>query len=258
MYKQVKHKRRSIEECSRIIAEEARHYPEARRIFLADGDVMSRPFDELLELLEMLRDHFPLTARISVYANGSSIASKTDDELRQLRELKLHTLYMGLESGDEEILERCLKGETAEGMIDAGIKAQKAGLRASVMILLGLGGQELSEAHARATAEALNRMQPRLLSALRVVPVPNTSLQRDVADGKFHQLTEWECARETREIISRLELESTVFRANHASNVVPLEGRLPRDKERLLDELDALLSSDALDRSSPGRMPMWL
>ncbi len=258
MYKQVKFERRSIEECREIILAESVRHAGARRIFLADGDVMSRPFEELKQILELLRVSFPRAARVSVYANGGSILSKTPDELAQLRDLKMHTLYMGLESGDEAILERCKKGETAAGMINAGIAAQNAGLRLSVMILLGLGGKELSARHARATAEALNRMQPRLLSALRVVPVPGTALHREVSHGSFEQLTEWECADEARNIIGRLNLDGTVFRANHASNVVPLEGRFPRDKDRLMKQLDALLESDALDRTTPGAMPLWL
>jgi radical SAM superfamily enzyme YgiQ (UPF0313 family) len=258
MYKEVKFQRRTIEECREIISSESRAYPDARRIFLADGDVMSRPFNELKELLLILREHFPRVARVSVYANGSSIISKTEDELQELRSLKLDTLYMGLESGDEEILKRCLKGESAEVMIDAGIAAQKAGLRVSVMILLGLGGQDLSARHAEATAVAVNRMQPRLLSALRVVPVPGTALHRQESEGAFQQLTEWECVDEVRNIISHLELESSVFRANHTSNVVPHEGLLPRDKERLLKDLGLLLASDMLDRNSPGPMPLSL
>lgn len=258
MYKQVKFERRTIDQCLAMISTESRRYPSEQRIFLADGDVMSRPFEELQAILLMLNEQFPQLARVSVYANGSSIAAKTESELCELRKLKLHTLYMGLESGDEEILKHCLKNESAEAMVSAGMAAQKAGLRISVMVLLGLGGAKLSVRHAEATASALNRMQPRLLSALRVVPVPGTALYREAAAGTFLQVTEWGAVNELRNLISRLELSSTVFRANHASNVIPLEGRLPRDKERLLAGLDSLLKSDELDRTSPGAMPLWL
>ena len=143
-------------------------------------------------------------------------------------------------------------------MVEAGLAAQAAGLRMSVMILLGLGGVDRSREHAAGTAAALNQMQPRLLSALRVIPIEGTELCDEVAGGRFRQLTEWEVVRELRDLIAGLELTSTVFRANHSSNVVPLEARLPRDKAKLLAELDALLASGTLDRQLPGPMPMWL
>lgn len=258
MYRSMRYRRLPVGEVRTLVLRESRHYPNARRIFLADGDVMRRPFAELRDILLLLNESFPSLARVSLYANGSSIVAKTEEQLRNLRNLKLHTLYMGLESGDETILRRCRKGETAAQMVTAGVAAQEAGIRMSVMVLLGLGGADGSGEHAQCSADALNRMQPRLLSALRVIPVPGTELHDDITGGRFCQLTEWEVVRELREIIARLELRSTVFRANHSSNVVPLEGRLPRDKDRLLAELGHLLATGELDRESPGPMSLWL
>ena len=209
-------------------------------------------------ILEELAGRLPALARVNVYASGSAILAKTGDQLRGLRALKLHTLYMGLESGDEETLRRVRKGETAEAMIEAGSLAQSCGLRMSVMILLGLGGQERSREHAQDTATALNRMRPRLLSALRVVPIPGTELHEEEAAGRFCQLTEAQTIEELRRIVQALTLPNTVFRANHASNIVPIEARLPRDQPGLLESLDAFLASGTLDRNSPGRAPMWL
>ena len=258
MYRGLPYRRLPIGEVRTLVLRESRRSPNAQRVFLADGDVMRRPFGEVRNILSMLNESFPSLARVSLYANGSSIAAKTEEQLRLLRSLKLHTLYMGLESGDEEILKQCRKGETMALMVQAGVAAQDAGLRMSVMVLLGLGGADHSREHAEHTAESLNRMQPRLLSALRVIPIEGTELYDQVVGRRFRQLTEWEVVRELRNLIAGLDLHSTVFRANHTSNVVPIEGRLSRDKPRLLAALDELLDSGTLDRESPGPMPMWL
>jgi len=258
MYRGLKYRRRPLPEVARLIATEARYAPDTRRIFLADGDVMRRPYGELREILALLAKSFPALARVNTYATGSAILEKTTVQLLTLRAHKLHTLYLGLESGDEETLRRMNKAETATDMVEAGRLAQSVGLRLSVMILLGLGGVDRSTEHARATADALNRMQPRLLSALRVIPAPGTELYADVQSGRFPQVSEAGVVRELRAIVQRLELANTVFRANHTSNVIPLEARFPRDKAALLETLDTLLASRQLDPDSPGAQPLWL
>ena len=270
MYKGVTYEFQGLEHAEREIAKAYRQWPDARRIFLADGDVMHLDFQTLETILLQIYHTFKGVTRIGVYANGASILAKTDAELRRLRELKLNTLYMGLESGDNKTLRAMNKQETAEEMIEAGQRAQAAGLRMSVMILTGLAGAEGSVRHAQATAEVLNRMQPRLLSALRLIPVPGTPLHngRDGSPSRprparrsgpaFKMLTEHAATAELREMIAHLELDSTVFRADHSSNIVPLEARFPKDKERLLTQLDALLASGQLDKNSPGRLPWSL
>lgn len=254
MYKGVPYKFHGAEHAEREFLKTAKRWPDARRIFLADGDVMHLDFQTLEKMQMSLNEKFRHLARVSVYANGNSILAKTGDELRRLKELKLHTLYMGLESGDPETLKAVNKRESAEEMIEAGLHAQAAGLRMSVMILIGLAGEQGSSRHAQATADVLNRMQPRLLSALRLVTTPNTPLYKN----GFKMVTEYDAVAELRELIQGLELESTVFRADHSSNIVPLEGRFPKDKPRLLAQLDAQLASGHLDRNSPGRLPWSL
>ncbi len=254
MYKGVRYQFLGLEHAVEEIAAGGQEWPEARRIFLADGDVMHLDFQTLEKILLLLNDTFPGLSRVGVYANGASILAKTDEQLRRLKELKLHTLYMGLESGDNDTLKQVNKHETAEEMVEAGQRAQTAGLRMSVMILIGLAGAGGSSQHAQATAQVLNAMQPRLLSALRVIPVPGTPL----AQTDFQMLTEHQAVAETRELIQDLELESTVFRADHSSNIVPLEARFPKGKQRLLEQLDALLASGQLDTDSPGAMPWSL
>lgn len=235
MYKGVSYRVRPQDAVLAEFERAAHRYPEARRIFLADGDVMALSFERLRILLEALNRFFSHLARVNLYANGRSILAKSDAELNALRQLKLSTLYVGVESGDEALLAKIEKGETATGMCAAVQRAQAAGLKGSVMVLLGLGGREGSAQHAEATAALLNRMQPRLLSALRLVDVPGTVMY----DG-YQTVTEYEAVAELIRLLRGLELEKTVFRANHTSNPVPLEGRFPKDREALVSHLEAL------------------
>ncbi|MBU4247842.1 MAG: radical SAM protein [Verrucomicrobia bacterium] len=258
MYKDIPFRRRAPDELRRLIESETRRHRDARRVFLGDGDVLCLPFEDLRLVLAELADRLPELARVNAYANGCSIMAHTDTALRELRRLKLHTLYMGLESGDPATLARMQKSDSVETMIAAGRRSQAAGLRMSVMILLGLAGRERSRDHAAATAAALNRIQPRLLSALRVIPVPGTVLDRDIAKDRFHPLTEYEVIVEIKTLVEHLDLTATVFRANHSSNVIPLEARFPRDRQALLESLQTLLDSGRLDRHSPGPLPFWL
>ncbi len=258
MYKTVAARLHSLDEIAHAIDAAHKAHPSARRVFLADGDVMAFPFEELSTILGMLNDRFQRLARVNMYANGRSILQKTEEELRLLRRLKLNILYMGLESGNEQILQRVKKRETAEEMIRAGCRAQTAGLKMSVMVLTGLGGQHQTREHAVATASALNRLQPRLLSALRVIPIPGTALYEEEQSGAFVQLTEHQALQELKEMMEGLEQESTVFRANHSSNILPMQGRFPKDKPRLIDELDTLLASGTLDTRTPGPPPLSL
>ena len=222
-------------------------------MFLADGDVMSFSFEELKAILEKLNESFPSLARVSTYANGSSILLKTEEELSELHKLKLNTLYMGLESGSEQILRKAGKAENASDMAKAVKTAQEKGFKCSVMVLLGIGGRKYSAEHIRESAKVLNLMQPRLLSALRFIEVSGTLMYND-----YESITEYEAVSELYELIKSLDLKKTVFRANHASNPVPIGGRFPQDREKLLAETEYMLKSGRLDTDGPGRVPLYL
>jgi len=253
MYKTVRYAERPEAEVYADLAAAAATWPDATRIFLADGDAMHLSFARLREVLTALNAAFPRLTRVNLYANGSSILAKTPDQLRELRNLKLNTLYLGLESGDEELLRSVAKGETAADMVSAGRLAQECGLRLSVMVLLGLGGATGSTRHATATANALNAMQPRLVSALRYIEVPGVRRW-----SGYSPLSEYDAVCELRTLLEQLRLAGTVFTANHASNPVPLKGALPRDRDRMLQELSAMLAAGNLDRHGPGTLPLWL
>jgi radical SAM superfamily enzyme YgiQ (UPF0313 family) len=258
MYRGVPYREHGMKEIGRAVAQAARLQPDARRVFLADGDVLALPAPSLGAIVGTLRAAFPRLARVNCYASGQALAAKTDDELAGLRRAGLHTLYLGLESGSRQVLTSMAKAGSVEDMVRGCRRAREAGLTVSVMALIGLGGQDLSEAHVRGTVEALNAMQPDQLSFLRLMPVPGTPLQRRIDDGRFRQLTEEEAVREARAVLAGLDLHRTVFRADHGSNVLPMAGRLPRDRDVLLAELDELLACGVLDRSGPGPMPALL
>jgi len=253
MYKGVRYRIRPLDEVLEEFCRAAACDPAVRRIFLADGDVMMLPFETLHPMLSELNRVFPQLARVNLYANGSSILDKTPEQLRELRKLKLNTLYVGLESGDQALLDRVSKRESATDMAAAVRLAAACGLKSSVMVLLGLGGRDGSTNHVLKTAECLNVMQPRLLSALRFIDVPGTAMYTG-----YRPVTEYEAVVELLSLIENLELEQTVFRANHSSNPAPLEGRFPQDKPKLSAYLQALLNGNDLDRHGPGRLPFSL
>lgn len=252
MYKGVPYRLRTEEELAAEIRRAGVAYPRVRRIFLADGDVMAIGFDRVHRILAELGAAFPFLSRVSSYANGSSIARYRESELEALRSLRLHTLYVGLETGMQQLLDRVGKTERVAEMVESVRRVQLCGLRASVMVLLGLGGRRYGAEHAARTAEALNAMQPRLLSALRFVPVLGSPYP------EFELLSERETAAELLAMVEGLSLERTVFRANHNSNPLPLEARFPAGREALILELKNALASGRLDASGPGILPVEL
>ncbi len=219
----------------------AREYcgPGVRRAFLCDGDAMVLPARHLLEILAALKAAFPELGRVGIYANARDILKKTDEELRALVAAGLGIFYLGMESGSDAVLERIDKGATAAEMVAAVQKAMAAGMKSSVIYLLGLGGRRDWREHALASARAVSAMNPTFLSALTLTVIEGTPLADEMARGEFELPDPAEFALELRLFLEHVDVRATVFRSNHASNYVPLAGRLPRDKQRLIAELDA-------------------
>jgi len=225
-----------------------------QRLFLADGNALVRTTDDLLAIASMARERFPRLRRVATYANAADVARKRDDELQALHAAGFELAYLGLESGDDEVLRAQAKGATAAEMITAVQRLQAAGIKASVIGLLGLAGADeaASRRHADLTARAVNAMQPRYVSFLTVMVVPGTPLAADEAEGRFILPEPPAVLGELRRIIEGLRLDRTVFRSNHASNYLPLAGILSRDQERLLHEIDR-----ALDGAVPLTPEFW-
>ncbi|MCK4260405.1 MAG: B12-binding domain-containing radical SAM protein [Halanaerobiales bacterium] len=243
MYKAKKFYIKSMETIKAEIEEAAQLYPEVRRIFLADGDALQVPTKELLEILQFLQQCFPRITRVTTYASPKSILKKSVDELIQLKEAKLKMAYLGLESGHIEILKRIKKGVTPEMMIEAGQRLKQAGIKSSVTVILGLGGRSLTKEHARATALVVNAMQPNYLSALTLMVTPNTPIYEEIENEELILLDTLEIMQELYNLIEGINLPNPcIFRSNHASNYIAVNGTLPKDKERMLTELKDVLN----------------
>lgn len=224
------------------IAFAAEYCRRQRTLFLADGNALAIPQDELVCLLQKIKRSLPWVRRVSLYANGNDILRRSGDELRRLKEFGLGRIYLGLESGHDLTLKAIAKGINAKGMIAAGRKVRSAGIFLSVTVLLGIGGTGNSLAHAEATADVLNAMQPNQVAVLTLMILDNTPLARQISAGRFLLPDQRSLFLELRTMLERLELQRSQLQANHASNYFTLNGRLPRDKEKFLSFVNDALS----------------
>jgi radical SAM superfamily enzyme YgiQ (UPF0313 family) len=214
--------------------------PWVRKVFLADGDALMARASFLGELCDELNDAFPKLRRISVYASPQSLQVRSVEEMTDLRERGLTQYYIGVESGHDPTLERLKKGVSADEWAAAAEKATQAGVKLSAMILLGAGGPENSVVHATASAELINRIQPRFLSTLVMTPHPGTPLAKEFEAGLWRESTQSHLSRELYLFLEQLNLRGTIFRSNHVSNLDVLAGTLPKDHEALLDSVRKL------------------
>ena len=239
MYKEKRFALRPLEEVLEDFHIARRTYRNVDKVFLADGDALVRKASELYVILDTIRELFPECQRVTSYASPASIRIRTDEELRTLREKGLTMVYMGLESGCDEVLKLMRKGHGAAEIVEMGQKVRRNGIALSVTAITGLGGPELLERHAVETAEAFNAMNPEYIGMLTLMVEPGTPLYDWVHDGSFRLLTQPQVLEETRLLVERLDSPGSVFRMNHASNYLVLKGTLNGDREAMLRTIDA-------------------
>ena len=245
MYRNVKFRVRPLDQLLPLIAEAKERTPNLRRVFLGDGNALTAPTDELLPILQRLKSTFPTLNSISCAARASDLLEKTPADLALLRSKGLSLIYLGVESGDDEVLRRINKGVTVADIKKAGQAADAAGIELSTMIILGLGGKELTEEHAIHTADILNALSPSMLGIMTLLPRAGTPLERQIEVGQFQRLSRQETLQELLTLLTRLNLpRPSILRASHIYNFVNLAGTLPEDKETLLAQVRQSLEQE--------------
>ena len=234
-YKGVRFRIKDAATINNDIAFASRYCTNQKRVFLADGDVLIVPAARLEEIFYSIRQNLPWVNRISLYGNAKSILRKTVNELQKLKKLGLDRIYMGLESGHDSTLKYIKKGVNVKQMIRAAEKINEAGLFLSVTVLLGIAGKDRSIEHAGDTGRVLNKMKPNQIAALTLMLLDNTPLYNDFISGTFLLPDQNMLLEELKILVETIDLDRVQFQANHASNYLPISGRLARDKEMILN-----------------------
>jgi radical SAM superfamily enzyme YgiQ (UPF0313 family) len=222
----------------------AEHMTDAHRVFLVNGDALIAPQHRLVAWLRAIREKLPWVTRVGTYANAKAIARKSAGELRELFDLGLKVVHMGLESGDDTTLRAMNKWGNAAEIVEQGRRVREAGPKLFVTVLLGLGGTHRSREHAEATGRALSAMQPDYVGALTLMLVPHTPLHAKSLRGEFTLGSPIEVLRELRTMLEHTDMPRGIFYANHASSYLSLRARMPRDKEDTLRLLDRAIKGE--------------
>jgi len=242
-YKNIPFRIRDFEDIRRYIDQVASRYcGSVRRVFLENGDALIAPQTLLVKVMAHLKEIFPALERVSTYATPKSVLKKSPKELQELRKLGLEMAYLGVETGDEELLKKIDKGASRDQIVTAGRKLKQAGIVTSVTVILGLGGVAGSERHALATAEILTEIDPDYAGALTLMLVPGTPLYREWQENKFTLISPFQALQELKLIIEHSNFTDCFFTANHASNYLPIRAKLPQQRETILKLLDDTIS----------------
>jgi radical SAM superfamily enzyme YgiQ (UPF0313 family) len=238
MFKDKKFQTKNLTEIFSDIDETAEMFPGVQEVFLADGDAIAMPTEDLLAITFRLKEKFKHLSSIATYAGPKSTLAKSPDELKLLCDAGITKAYLGVESGDDRVLRETCKGVNAEEMQCAGTSIVQSGIKLCAIILIGLAGRSKSLENADATAAIINKIKPAELAAMTYTPVPGTRMYRQIQNGEFEVLDSKGVLIETRELVSKLNVCNLHFTSNHVSNPVSASCVLPKDKDALMDALD--------------------
>jgi radical SAM superfamily enzyme YgiQ (UPF0313 family) len=218
---------------------------DGRSVFLQDGDALVYPYADLKEILEYLNNKFPELERVTCYGTAADVLALDIDQLKVLKRLKMDTIYLGVESGDDAILRQVAKMNNTREIVQAGRRIKESGITCAVTVIMGLGGSERSQEHALATARILSEMDPDAADVLTLTLVPGTPMYGSMQQGEFELITPLQSIQELKTIVENSHFSHCLFRSMHASNYLTLQGWLPEEKESMLTRLDYVLSHQA-------------
>jgi len=210
-------------------------------VFLTGSDMTSLSTDFLVEILDRVSQAFPNLERITSYSSARSAIAKTLEDFNRLRKAGLKRMHMGLESGSDKVLKLMKKGTLSKTIIQSGRRIREAGIQLSLYVLLGLGGEELTQDHIRGTVEVLNEIDPDFIRFRTLNILPNTPLFDDVKQRRFKLITPYETIKEQREMIAGLNVHSEIFN-DHVSDYLDFEAKFPEDKEMIIKLIDGVLA----------------
>ena len=248
-YKEKRFRIKSFEEIKADVDEVSPY--KIRRVFLADGDALSIPMKGLLQILSYLKGRLKGLERVGIYANAKDVLRKSAEELKTLKDLGLGILYLGLESGDPEVLKRIQKNATVDELIRAGKRVKESGILLSVTVILGIGGVEGSLRHAAETGKVLSAMDPDYVGALSLMIVPGTPIAKEIEAGSLVLPTPFGLIQELETMITHCQCTHCFFASNHASNYLPLRIQMPEQKEEALRRIREVLQRKDPDLLRP-------
>ena len=244
MFKEKRFRIRKVEEVLEDLQDARNKYRYVEKIFLADGDALICKMTDLESILHFIKDQFPECKQVTLYGSPRSILMKQQEDLDKLRELGISMIYMGLESGNDEVLTYMKKGVTSQEMIEAAQKVKQAKIRLSVTAISGLGGRRLWKEHAKDTGLVLSQMKPDYIGLLTLMIEEDLLLADKIRSGEFELLNPYDILIETKEMLKYMDCPDCIFRSNHSSNYVNLRGTLNQDKEVMINLLDEAIKGN--------------
>lgn len=255
MFKDKQFRVRNIDEVIEDLNMARARYSHVRRMFLCDGDALCLATDKIVRILDHINTNFPECERVTLYGSPMDVLRKTPEDLVLLREKGVSIIYIGVESGNDIVLERVCKGVDSAQLGEAIRKIEAAGIEASVTFISGLGGKELWREHALDCARLISETNPSYVGLLTLLSDPAAPLTQDVNSGKFELLTPEEVLAETALMMQHIDVQKKcVFRSNHASNYVSLKGTLPDDKNRMISQLKHAMENTGILKDERFRM----